>query len=66
MGRIASNITLHEVDKLLQVSNSDFGSAVGEALDSLDTVCNCIRHLVSMGDIVVPKLNRVREALTSC
>ena len=71
VGRIVSNSTLCEVDELLQVSNFDFGSAVGEALNGLDTVCNCIYHLVGMGDswvgdILLLKLNCVIEALASC
>ena len=71
VGRITSNSTLCEIDEVLQVFNFDFGTAVCEALNCLDAVCNCIHHLVGMdnswvGDILVPKLNRVRDALVSC
>ena len=71
VGRVASNRTLHEFAKLLQVPSFNFGVTVGEALNSLDAVCNCIHHLAGMddswvGDIIMSKLNRVHEALVSC
>ena len=71
VGQIVGNSTLCEVDELLQVSNFDLGTTVDEAFNDLDAVCNYIHRLVCMGDswvddILVPKLNRVCEALASC
>ena len=71
VGWIASHSTLYEVDELFQVSNFDFCSTVGDALNSLDIVYNSIHHLVGMGDgrvgnILVSELNCGGQVLASC